>query len=113
MSTFPFQKMDAYLVTKQMAELVHRANIRHKELRDQAERAATSAFLRMSEGLPSNSPGMRKRYFDIARDSVAELSAAIDLALSLGAIDAASADAILDRAGRTRAMLIGLTRKPR
>jgi hypothetical protein len=58
--TFPFQAMDAYLVAKEIAVLVHRAEIRHSELRDQASRAAISTFLQLSEVAPGKS-GRRKR----------------------------------------------------
>ena len=60
---FPFQKLDAYAVAKAMAMAVHAAKISHRELRDQAERASVSTFLQLSEGLPNDAPGMRRRYF--------------------------------------------------
>ena len=110
MATFPFQQMDVYRTAKEMAVLVHRARIKHRQLKDQAERAAVGVLLQLSEGLPSFRPKVRARYFDIARDSAAEVAAAIDLASDLGMIDAALASAILDRAGKVRAMLIGLSR---
>ena len=110
MATFPFQQMDVYRTAKEMAVLVHRARVKHRQLKDQAERAAVGVLLQLSEGLPSFRPKVRARYFDIARDSAAEVAAAIDLASDLGMIDAALASAILDRAGKVRAMLIGLSR---
>ena len=70
---FPFQKMDAYRIAKRVAVLVHEAKIGNAELRDQATRAATSAFLQLSEGLPNDSPGMRRRYFVISRNSLCEV----------------------------------------
>ena len=107
---FGFQKMDAYQVAKQLAVSVHRGKIKHTELRDQAERAAVSAFLQLSEGLPNDSPGMRRRYFTIARNSLCELVAAIDLATALGALDADAARAIEELAGSLRGMLVALLR---
>ena len=105
-----FQKMDAYQVAKQLAISVHRGKIKHTELRDQAERAAVSAFLQLSEGLPNDSPGMRRRDFTIARNSLCELVAAIDLATALGALDADAASAIEVLATSLRGMLIALLR---
>ena len=107
---FGFQKMDAYQVAKQLAVSVHRGKIKHTELRDQAERAVVSAFLQLSEGLPNDSPGMRRRYFTIARNSLCELVAAIDLATALGALDADAASAIEELAGSLRGMLVALLR---
>jgi hypothetical protein len=42
----PFQRLDVYVVAKEIAERVHRAKIGDRELRDQATRAAKSTFLR-------------------------------------------------------------------
>ena len=107
---FGFQKMDAYLVAKKLAIAVHGAKIAHKELRDQAERAAVGSFLQLSEGLPNDSPGMRRRYFTIARNSLCEVVAATDLALALGAIGTDAARAIDELAVRLRGMLLALLR---
>ena len=51
---FPFQRLDVYRSARTLAALVHRAAIRDAELRDQATRAAKSAFLNLSEGLPDD-----------------------------------------------------------
>lgn len=53
--TFPFMKLDVYSVAKELAVRVQGACIRDAELRDQATRATKSAFLNLSEGLPSDS----------------------------------------------------------
>lgn len=106
----PFQTTDAYGVAKQLAVLVHQARIGDAELRDQASRASKSAFLQLSEGLPNDSIAMRKKYFVCARNSVCEVAAAIDLAVAIGALDLARANAILQLCGRFRALLVGLLR---
>lgn len=79
-SRFGFQKMDVYLLARELAVVVHAAKISHRELREQAERAVVGCFLQLSEGLPNDSQGMRRRYFTIARNSLYEVAAAIDLA---------------------------------
>ena len=107
---FAFQKMDAYRTAKQLAVAVHAAKIGHKELRDQAERAAVGAFLQLSEGLPNESRAMRRRYFTIARNSLCEVVAAIDLGVALGALATDDARAIHASAIRLRGMLIALLR---
>ena len=104
----PFQSLHVYRVAKEIAVLVHRSEIRDSELRDQARRASKSAFLNLSEGLPSYSAPMRRRYFASATGSICETAAAIDLATSLGLIDATIAHDILALCVRARHMLQAL-----
>jgi hypothetical protein len=75
----PFQRLDAYKVAKELARKVHEGKVRDAELRDQATRAAKSAFLGLCEGLPSDAAGIRRRHFDIANNSLHELIGAVDL----------------------------------
>ncbi len=56
----PFQRLDVYVAAKELARRVHLAGIRDAELRDQATRAAKSAFLCLAEGLPNDGPAMRQ-----------------------------------------------------
>ncbi|MEO7110838.1 MAG: four helix bundle protein [Polyangiaceae bacterium] len=105
MGTFNFQKLDCYIAAKGIAVAVHSANIRDAELRDQANRAAKSAFLNLSEGLPSLQSGIRKRHFALSRGSLCELAAALDLAVALGSVDADSARLISDQSERLTMML--------
>ena len=108
---FPHQRLDAYIATRAMALAVFRAKIRDSDLRDQAQRAARSVFLQLSEGLPSDRPAMRKAYFERARDSLFELVSVIDLAQLVGAMDAAHQREVHDLALRVRAMLVALLRR--
>ena len=85
----PFQRLDAYVVAKEIARRVHKMKIADSELRDQATRAAKSTFLRLSEGLPNEGAAMRRKYFTEANNSLHELLGAMDLA---AAIDVARAD---------------------
>jgi four helix bundle protein len=111
--SFPHQRLDAYVAARAMAKATYDAKIRDRELRDQAQRAACSVFLQLSEGLPCDSPNMRANYFSRARDSLFELVAAIDLASVVGAVDGDDAKAIHTIAVRVRAMLVALRRVPR
>ena len=104
----PFQRMDIYLLAKEIAVLVHRGEIRDSELRDQATRASKSAFLNLSEGLPGESGPMRRKYFTAATGSVCETAAAVDLAAALGLIDESVARDILVRCVRMKQMLRSL-----
>ncbi len=109
-STLPFQRLDCYQVALSLARLVHSARIGDAELRDQATRAAKSAFLNLCEGLPSDQPGVRRRYFRQADGSVHEVAGALDLANAIGALDGARAREGIALAARLRALLRGLLR---
>ena len=50
----------------------------------QIRRAALSVHLNVSEGCSRKSPAERKRFYEIARGSVIEIDAALDIALNLG-----------------------------
>lgn len=106
----PFQKTDAYTVAKSLAVQVHYAKIRDAELRDQATRAAKSAFLQLAEGLPNDSIPMRRKYFVCARNSACEVAAAIDLAIELDFVDPDLGLEAIRTAARLRALLVGLLR---
>ncbi|MFO0547522.1 MAG: four helix bundle protein [Polyangiaceae bacterium] len=105
-SVFPFQQLDCYVATREFARLVQLAPIADSELRDQVTRAAKSAFLNVSEGLPSQRIGVRRRHFEIARGSLGEAVAGLDLALALGALSASRATE-LNRVALRLAFLIG------
>jgi four helix bundle protein len=102
---FKFQKLDVYKVAKEVAVRVHEARIADPELRDQATRAAKSAFLGLCEGLPNEMPGLRRRYFTQSRNSVCELAGAIDLSAAIGAMDRSQAEGVLALALRLKKML--------
>ena len=104
----PFQRLEIYVVAKAIAVLVHRADIGDAELRDQARRASKSAFLNLSEGLPSDSTPMRRRYVSSAAGSVCETAAAVDLAAALGLIDDFVSREVLGLCVRLKQMLRAL-----
>jgi four helix bundle protein len=110
LTSLPFQHLDCYQVAKQLAAIAHRAGIADPELRDQTTRAAKSAFLNLSEGLPSDRAAVRRRYFAQADGSVHEVAAAVDLASEIGVLDAAIAAEMQQLARRLRDMLRGLMR---
>ena len=105
---FAMQKLDIYQAARELARRVHFAAIQDPELRDQATRASKSVFLNLSEGLPHDQPGLRRRYFTSANGSVHETVAAVDLALALGAVGADDAAAIQVLALRLKRMLRAL-----
>ena len=105
-----FQRLDIYKAAKQLARAVHEARIGDTELRDQATRASKSTFLGLCEGLPSDAPGIRRRHFEIANNSLHEVVGAVDLAEAIGALDAEVAQAILALAVRVKRMIRALPR---
>jgi four helix bundle protein len=102
---FAFQKLDCYRVAREFAKGVHEAGIRDAELRDQATRAAKSAFLGLCEGLPNVQPGLRRRYFTQANNSLHEAVGAIDLAAAIGALGSEVAQVLQSLALRLKHML--------
>jgi four helix bundle protein len=107
---FPFQRLDAYVVARELVRLVHSASLADAELRDQATRAAKSAFLNLCEGLPDDRPAVRRRYFRQADGSVHEVAGALDLAAVIRALDEGVAQEGMALAARLRALLRGLMR---
>ncbi|MFO0555132.1 MAG: four helix bundle protein [Polyangiaceae bacterium] len=76
------------------------------ELREQVTRAAKSVFLNIAEGLPNRRLGVRRRHFEIARGSLGEAAAALDLAAVLGALSEPRATE-LNRTAHRLAFLVG------
>ena len=109
-TALPFQRLDCYRLARELARLVSTARLADAELRDQATRAAKSAFLNLCEGLPDDRPAVRRRYFRQADGSVHELAGALDLAAAIGALDVSVAEEAIGLAARLRAMLRGLMR---
>jgi len=106
----PFQKLDSYVVAKEIAKLVHLSKIRDTELRDQATRASKSCFLQLCEGLPNDGVAMRRKYFVEANNSLHETVGAVDLAATLGVMSMEQANDIQALAVRLKAMLWRLQR---
>ena len=103
-----FQRLDAYVVAKEIAERVQAAKIPDKELREQATDAAKSAFLRLSEGLPLEGAAMRQKYFMESTGSLCETLAAVDLAAAMSLVREADASVIQELGFRLKRMLRGL-----
>ena len=107
---FPFQKLDCYVAAKELARRIHVARIGEAELRDQATRASKSAFLCLCEGLPSESPVTRRKYFTLANNSLHEAVGAVDLAATVDALALGEAEIIQALGLRLRRMLRALMR---
>jgi hypothetical protein len=59
----PFQTLDAYIVAKEIARIVHAAKISDAELRDQATRASKSTFLCLCERAPQRGSRLTSQVF--------------------------------------------------
>jgi four helix bundle protein len=103
-------RLDVYVVARSLVRLVHAAAVSDTELRDQSTRAAKSALLNIAEGLPSDRPAVRRRYFHQADGSVHEVAAALDVAAAIGALDDAVANEGIALCARARALIRGLLR---
>ena len=107
---FRFQTLDIYRAARELAQRVHCARIRDRELRDQATRASKSCFLCLCEGLPNEGAAMRHKYFVEARNSLAETVGAMDLAAIIGVARQEDVDTIQELGSRLRKMLTALLR---
>ncbi len=105
----PFQSLDVYVAARELAARVHALPLGDAELRDQARRASKSAFLNLAEGLPAETPGLRRRAFALATGSLCEAAAAVDLGAALGLVTRPEATELLALAARVKRMLRALT----
>ena len=116
---FPFMRLDVYRSARELAVRVEALGIRRASLRDQAVRACESVVLALAEGLfacPSSHrrdsarslPSVELRATRLA--SLCEVAGALDLAVAVGATEAAATGEALTLAGRVRAMTVALLR---
>ncbi len=76
--------------------------------RDQLDRASTSIVLNLAEGNGRFTSADRCRFFDIARGSALECSAALDLLVSKACCEPALIDAGKERLRKIGSMMVGL-----
>jgi four helix bundle protein len=104
-------RLDCYRVAiglaAQAAALVPRG---HAALRDQIERAASSAALNLAEGYGRWLPREKMHFYAIARGSALETAAAIDVLAARGLADARDCERARDLASRVARMLTALIR---
>ena len=74
----------------------------------QIRRAALSVHLNMAEGCSRKSETERKRYYEIARGSLIEIDAALDIAASLSYFKKIDLSALAEKMIRCFKLLIGL-----
>lgn len=78
------ERLQCYQLLKEAASLIHQESERwprgQGELQDQLKRALISSLLNLTEGNTRRTPRERRRFFDISRGSLSEVSACLDIA---------------------------------
>lgn len=107
------QKLDVYAVSKQFVLECYRLtkSLPTEEkfgLITQIRRAALSVHLNIAEGSSRKSEAERKRYYEIARGSVIEIDAALDIAVDLSYLDGIKIESLGESMIRCFKILTGL-----
>jgi four helix bundle protein len=107
------QKLDIYGVSKQFVLECYRLtkSLPSEEkfgMITQIRRAALSVHLNIAEGSSRKSEAERKRYYEIARGSVIEIDAALDIAIDLEYLKGLQAGSLGESMIRCFKLLTGL-----
>jgi four helix bundle protein len=106
------ERLDCYRLALELAALAATLVPRgHALLKDQLERASTSCVLNLAEGWGHWQPREKSHFYTIARGSVLESAAVIDLLRVRGLSDATECARVRDLAQRIAQMLGGLIRR--
>lgn len=108
------EKLRCYRMAVDLAEGLSKEGARWPKglgyLRDQQRRAMASVVLNMSEGNARRSVTERRRFFEIARASVSEVSSCVDLSQAFGLMPAMTAMSLKSQLAIISKMLWGLMR---
>jgi four helix bundle protein len=110
LTQLPHHKLVAYRVAVELLLAVKAANVRDTKLRDEATRAAKSAYLNSAEGAGRVTRADKARVFAIARGEAVEAVAAVEIAALCGDADPQHAARCVVIADRLVALLTGLIR---
>jgi len=107
------QKLDVYVAARKFVLECYQFSRRlpadeRFSMVSQIRRAALSVPLNIAEGASRKSIAERKRYFEIARGSVVEIDAALDIARDLGYFEGYDASALGDTMVLTFKLLSGM-----
>jgi four helix bundle protein len=110
-----FKDLKAYQHARRLGvlsrSLINRLPHSERDLADQWRRACNSVVLNLAEGVSRRGPKEFRRFTDIARGSLVEVEAVLDLVQHLGvfeAVELAEVNAARDECART---VYGLLRK--
>ena len=105
------ENLDCYRLAIELSTLANALVPRgHRDLRDQLERASTSVVLNLAEGFGRWQPRDKAHFYAIARGSVLESGAAIDLLRARGLANEADSDRARVLCTRVGQMLSALIR---
>ena len=109
-SPLPHHSLQVFHVAREMLIAVREAKIRDAKLRDEATRAAKGTCLNIAEGAARMTRADQARAYAIARGEAAEVGAALEIAVLVGAASEADEQKIVALASRVVAMLTRLVR---
>ena len=109
-SALPHHTLEVFHVARELLVCVRDAHIRDAKLRDEATRAAKGTCLNIAEGAARVTRADKARAYAIARGEAAEVGAAIEIAVLVGAAAAEDEAKIVTLASRVVAMLTRLIR---
>jgi four helix bundle protein len=110
-ATSGLERFDCYRLAVEFATLAAGLVPRgHGSLKDQIERASTSVVLNLSEGWGHSQARQKVRFYTIARGSLLESGAGIDLLRARGLVSAAECELARGLCTRVGQMLDGLIR---
>jgi four helix bundle protein len=114
---FDFEKFDVYIKAKQFtkdaSDLLSGLKNAHPRLIDQLQRAALSIPLNIAEGAGRYSKADKKNFYVIARGSVFECVAIIDILFDMGLIDDIKKSVFYGRLEELSKMISGLINSQR
>ena len=109
------EKLESYRRSVGMAEELCKEGARWPRgfgyLLDQQRRAMASVVLNIAEGNARRSQVERRRFFEIAHGSVAEVAACVDLARAFGLMGQERSESLKSRLNELSRMIWGLMRR--
>jgi four helix bundle protein len=109
-SPLPHHTLQVFHVACELLVSVRDAQIRDAKLRDEATRAAKGTCLNIAEGAARVTRADKARAYAIARGEAAEVGAALEIAVLVGAASAEDEAHIVTLASRIVSMLTRLIR---
>ena len=111
---FDIERLELYQVTRSQNKAVLQFIFGHETLdtylKDQWKRASVSSLLNLTEGAGRITDADKKHYFTMARGSVYECTALLQLVLDLGLIDSKKYQEFYDTYEQISKMLLGMYR---
>ena len=111
---FDFEKLDVYQhlksTTIDMLKFIAGNTISDPYLKDQLRRASLSALLNLAEGTGRRSPAEKKKYYTIARSSIFEVVAILDVLIGIDEIETVERNKFYEDYTKASKMLLGMYR---